>query len=130
MEVFSKVNFSLNRNHGMGVITEVMMLDSFNEIRGNLNKVALAYYYCEVVNKITREWEEYLNIFEILDKYLVRLKISDQLKKERLSFLHELLTEAGFWPQDRLLKDPDVFIEKILERKINSLRVGKKILEK
>ncbi len=35
----------------------------------------------------------------------------------------------GYWPLNKKLIDADIVLDDVLERKINSVRVGKKVLE-
>ncbi len=129
LEIFSKIKFSVSKNHGMGLITETQNIDSYHQIRNNLKKTSLAYYYCEVVNKILHEEDDSESIFYLLDKYLSNLKSSVGYKTQRINFVHEILSMLGFWSNNKLLSNPDGFLEAILEKKLNSLRVGKKMFE-
>ena len=129
LEIFSYIKFSASRGKGIDLITEVETIDSFKDIRKDLKKVALAYYFMEVVGKATHEHEKNEELFELVLEYLNRLKISRSLKSLRLNFVLELLTVTGFWPRGKPLPDPDNFLEQITERQINSFRVGKKILD-
>ncbi|KKP34486.1 MAG: repair protein RecO protein [Candidatus Woesebacteria bacterium GW2011_GWE2_31_6] len=117
LEVFSHIKFSASRGHGMDII------------RTNLNKISLAYYFCEVITKITREDEIHNNVFNLLTVFLCRLENETKLKKLRHEFLYELLKELGYWPENKKLIDADMVLEEVVERQINSFRVGKKILQ-
>ncbi|MBL7036958.1 DNA repair protein RecO [Candidatus Microgenomates bacterium] len=128
VEVFSEVSFSAARTKGMGILTEVETINDYKEIRPSLKKVSLAYYFCEVVAKITREEEQNDTVFFILQKNLKKLQTETKLKKLKENFIFELLTNLGYWPRNKKLIDPDYALEVVLERQINSIRVGKKVL--
>jgi len=129
VEVFSRVRFSASKTRGMDVMTEAEMMDSFSEMRENLRLVAVAYYFCEVIEKVTREEEKNEELYELLVDYLAGLPSAGGLQKVRKRFVTEVLETAGFWPKGRVLADPDRVLEEVVERRIASARVGRKILE-
>ncbi len=128
LEIFSKVRFSAVKCGGLDIVTETETINDFAGVRVNLNKISLAYYFCEVINKITKEDEGYSKIYELLIKALEDLEAVQELKKLRFRFIYELLSEMGYWPEDKEMEDADTILEEVLERKLNSVRVGKKVL--
>ena len=128
IEVFNYINFSAGKGRGIDIIYEVEIVDNFLEIRKNLKKVSLAYYFMEVIGKITAENQPNTELFETLLKYLNLLKGETKLKRLRLSFIYEILIDLGFWPKEKVLDDADQKLSEILERNLSSVRVGKKLL--
>lgn len=129
LEIFSKIKFSAVKGHGMDIITETETLNDFSGVRVNLNKISLAYYFCEVVNKITHEDGQLSLVFSLLSQSLQNLETETRLKKLRLQFIYNLLTIMGYWPIDKKMVDADIVLDDVLERKLNSIRVGKQILK-
>lgn len=129
LEIFSKIKFSGVLGHGFGIMTEAETINDFSGIRINLNKISLAYYFCEVVNKITHEDGNASTVYSLLSTALEQLEHETELKKLRLKFIHDLLSEMGYWPMGKKLIDADIVLDDIIERKINSIRVGKQILK-
>lgn len=129
LEVFSHIKFQIADGHGIGILTEVETINSFEKIRKDLKKVSLAYFFCEVIGKITHEHERNDGIFELILNYLEKLQFETRLKTLRLDFVSELLGVAGFWPKGKILPNPDEKLEEVIERSINSIRVGRKVLE-
>lgn len=128
LEIFSKIKFSASSGHGFDIMTEAETLNDFSGVRINLNKISLAYYFCEVVNKITHEDGHPSTIYNLLSMALEQLEEDSELKKLRMKFIYDLLIEMGYWPIDKKLIDADIVLDDVLERKINSIRVGKKVL--
>lgn len=128
IEIFSKLKFSAVRGGGMDIITETETIDDFKGVRVNLNKISLAYYFCEVINKITQEDGHPSSVYILLSTVLEQLEKETELKKLRMKFIYDLLTDMGYWPLSKKLIDADTVLADILERKINSVRVGKKVL--
>ena len=127
LEIFSRIKFSYTRGNSVDIMTEVEMVDSYPAIRKGLKKVSLAYYFVEVINKVVRE-EENSELYKFLIEFLERLSADENLRDLRAEFVKRLLVLIGFWPKDRPLPDYDSALEKVLERKISSAKIGKKIL--
>lgn len=128
IEVFSKIKFSAARGRVFDIVTEVEMLRFYKDIRNDLKKVSLAYYFLEVVDKIIQQEEKNGEIFTLLDDYLLKLESEKKLKKLKDEFVRKILIISGFWPKEKVIKDSDKTLEYVLERKISSARVGKKVL--
>ncbi|KKP48373.1 MAG: repair protein RecO protein [Candidatus Woesebacteria bacterium GW2011_GWA1_33_30] len=128
LEIFSQIKFSANSGKGFDLITEAETINTFSKFRLNLNKVTLAYYFCEVVNKITREGEKQSKVYNLLTTALEQLETAKNLKILRKKFIEDLLVDLGYWPNDKKMTDHDIKLEEVLERKINSVRVGRKVL--
>ena len=128
LEVFGHIKFQIADGKGIGILTEVETLNNFGIIRKDLKKISLAYYFTEVIGKITHEHERNDGIFELILNYLEKLQNETRLRSLRLKFISELLTITGFWPKGKILASPDEKLEEVIERSINSIRVGRKIL--
>ena len=128
IEVFSKIKFSAARGRVFDIVTEVEMLRFYKDIRNDLKKVSLAYYFLEVVDKIIQQEEKNGEIFTLLDDYLSKLESEKKLKKLKDEFVRNILIISGFWPKEKVIKDSNKTLEYVLERKISSARVGKKVL--
>ena len=128
IEVFSRIRFSAIHTKTFDIITETIPEDLYLNIRKNLKKMSLAYYFIEIIEKITSENEKHEALYDLLVNFLERLKNESKLKKLRLEFIRKTLVNLGFWPLGKELTNADGVLEDVLERKINSVRVGKAIL--
>lgn len=129
IEVFNNIRFQGIRGKGIDLITEAETIDSFKEFRENLKKVSLAYYFMEVIGRTTHEGEPHPEIYNLILGSLSKLREEKKLKTLRLDFILKLLTILGFWPEGKILVNPDAKLQEVVERNINSIRVGKRILE-
>ena len=129
IEVFSLIKFQAVKTNSIDLITEAETIDSFEVVRKDLKKVSVAYFFVEAIGKITHDGEPHQNIFEILVKFLNLLKTTPNLKFLRNDFTKELLIATGFWPLGKKLDDPDTVLEEVTERRMNSIRVGKKVIQ-
>jgi len=125
LEIFSHIKFHAVSGHGLDLMTEAEVIDNFAAVRKSLKKVSLAYYFCEVIGKITHEGETNENLFRLLIGNIERLKYETKLKDLRVDFVHELLTLLGFWPKGKVIFDVDKKLEEVIERQLYSKRVGK-----
>lgn len=129
LEVFNQIRFQVVRGRGLDLMTEAETIDNFSEVRKNLKKVALAYYFMEVIGRTTHEGERHPELYTSILKYLRILKTARELKKLRKQFVYEILTILGFWPRGRSLADPDAKLAEVTERNLSSVRVGKRLLK-
>lgn len=128
IEVFSHIRFSAARGKSLDILTEAEIITSFPQIRKNLKKVSVAYYFIEVIGRLTHEEEKNEPLFLLLLKYLISLQKEKELKKLRMKFVKDVLVLLGYWPKNKILNNPDDVLEEAAERSINSLGVGKKLL--
>jgi DNA repair protein RecO (recombination protein O) len=129
IEIFSRIKFSGSKTNSLPILTEVENIQNYQIIRSDLKKTSLAYYFIEVVNKISREDEVNRELYQLLIIYLDRLEKEMLLRQLRLEFIQEILEVMGFWPKGKRMDNPDKVIIDILERKINSHRVGKLLVQ-
>lgn len=129
LEVFNHIRFSAVRSKGLDIIVEAQVINSFPEIRKNLIKLSLGYYFCEVIGKIVKEEEKHTELFNLLMDYFTKLEKQKNLKTLKNDFINEVLVNLGYWPKEKDLLDPDKVLETVIEKNINSKRVGKRILE-
>lgn len=125
VEVFNKISFQAIAGRGIDLITEAEVIEDFEDIRKNLKKISLAYYFSEVVGKITNDGEPHIDLYNLISNNLEELKMSTELKKLRLSFTLKLLVILGYWPAGQDLIDVDKKLEEVIERSLSSMRVGK-----
>lgn len=129
LEIFSLIRFQAVSSRGLDLMPEVEVITNFREIRKSLKRISLAYYFCEVVSKITHEGEPHLEVFNLLVENLDKLQTAKQLKKLRLDFILRLLIVLGYWPQGKFLVNPDEKLAEVIERQVASVRVGKRMLQ-
>lgn len=128
IEVFNYIRFSAAVGRGLDIMTEAEVIDDFAEIRRSLKKISLAYYISEVVGRITHEGEQNTELFDLILESLEKLKATNSLRRLRLTFIRNLLVLLGYWPEEKVLGDPDTQLTEVIERQISSVRVGKRML--
>lgn len=130
IEVFSKLKFSAYRRNGIGVLTEALLSDFYLDVRKNLKKVSLSYFLLEVVDSLTRMDESNVSnshVYEILVDTFNDLKKRSDLRTIKKEFSIEILATLGFWTRDKFIENPENLIESLVEKKLNSVRVGRSL---
>ena len=133
------------------ILTEATALETFSDLKEDLQKIGFAYHLCELVDGLCPESQEHHQVYFLLKNTLHRLSrcsLSFRAEGEKsqgdlsgpvahrddmLMIVHafevELLTLLGYWhkPQSASLSvDTHSFIENILERRLKSKRVFQK----
>lgn len=129
VEVFNIIKFAAARGKSLDILTEVELLDAHKKVRKDLKRTSVAYYFIETTGRITQDEEKNLEFYNLSVDYLTRLETSKNLKKTRHAFIYDTLVLLGFWPSGKKMENHDVVLENVLEKKLSSKRVGKKILE-
>ncbi|MBU1126946.1 MAG: DNA repair protein RecO [Patescibacteria group bacterium] len=127
VELFNNLVFFSHKTKGLDILTEVDLIDSFKGFKNDFEKVACAYYFVELVDKLTPENQENREVYELLRDYLKSLSTAD-IEKLTLSFENNLLRILGFGVPETIKNNPVMmtdYIESITERKINSRRIRK-----
>lgn len=129
VEVFNIIKFAAARGKSLDILMEVELIDTHKKVRNDLKRATVAYYFIETTGRITRDEEKNPELYNLLVNYLNALEDTKNLKKTRYDFIYDTLVLVGFWPEGKKMEKPDGVLEDVLERKLSSERVGKKILE-
>lgn len=127
LELFNHTSFVLAKGKSLDIISEVAVVNSFPFLRKNLLKAAIAYYFCELVDRLTPDEQENRQVFGLLEEYLAKIGIV-QPKVLVRELEEKLLNELGFGIPENLKKTPGSlrqYIESIIEKKINSPEILK-----
>lgn len=127
IEVFSEVKYSAAVGKSLDIMTEVEIINSYQDIRKSLKKVSVAYFYMETIGRLLGEEEKNEGLYRLLKKYLRDLSSITKLKEERERFIKDTLTLMGYWPEGRSIQNADRVLEEIAEKELTSVRIGKKI---
>ena len=131
LELFNHAIVFLVKGKNFDLVTEAQAVDLFKSWRQNLVRVGVAYYFCELVDKLTPEEQENLAVFELLRDSLNKLNVANLSVLVR-NFEETLLNDLGFGVPALLKNQPGSlkeYIESIIEKKINSPKIIKRIYD-
>lgn len=129
VEIFNQAVLFFNKGKNLDILTEAQVVNSFKSWRRDLKKVATAYYFCELVDKLTPEEQPNQAVFQLLSRYLEKIGTASLPELTR-SFEETLLRELGFGVPEKLKKSSKSlknYIESIIEKKLNSQEIAKEI---
>lgn len=118
IELFNQVELSIHEGRSFDVLTEASVLNTFSQIRKNLDLVGLGFHVCEVVDGLCAEDQSHPKVYDLI------LEILNELDHGGIhAFERNLLIELGFLPREHKEVDTTLYIENILERKLKTRRV-------
>lgn len=122
---FSKLTLYRSSRSFMPLLTEAQTLEDFSSIKDNLQKIGYAYYLCELINGLCPDNQENRSVFFHLKSTLFALNQTSDAYALVKRFEKNLLSTLGFWSEAKLLQtqDSEIVMERLLERKIKTLRV-------
>ncbi|MEA3354871.1 MAG: DNA repair protein RecO, partial [Patescibacteria group bacterium] len=86
LELFTHVKFQVAKTKGLGIITEAETINNFPNLRKNLNRVRIAYLLAELIDRMTAEWQEQEEVFDLLLKSFHTLNSKTATKDFILNF--------------------------------------------
>lgn len=127
LELFNHSTLFLVKGKNLDLVTEAQTVNLFKSWRKDLNKIALAYYFCELVDKLTPDNQPHPLVFELLRQAFLKIGIEPPHRLVR-EFEEKLLKELGFGVPEVLQKTPGslrTYIESIIEKHLNSPKILK-----
>ncbi|MEA3355365.1 MAG: DNA repair protein RecO, partial [Patescibacteria group bacterium] len=123
---FTHVKFQVAKTKGLGIITEAETIDNFPNLRKNLNRVRIAYLLAELIDRMTAEWQEQEEVFELLFKSFNILNSKTATKDFILNFEIKLLKLLGFGlPNPPLTRQRlETHISTIIDKPLNSKKLS------
>lgn len=129
VELFNQVTLFLHQGKNLDLLNEAQVVNSFKAWRRDLKKVAVAYYFAELVDKLTPEEQPNQAVFQLLSRYLGKIGTAILPELTR-SFEEALLRELGFGVPEELRRSSSSlrdYIESITEKKLNSQDIAKEL---
>ncbi|MBI5449449.1 DNA repair protein RecO [Candidatus Gottesmanbacteria bacterium] len=124
LELFNRVRLLIYRGRMMDMIGEAEMVRSSDEIRSDLTRVSIAYYFCELIDVLLPERQEHDDVFELLSVSLDSIPsyASEKLLifAGRVSF--SLLELLGFLAKGKEPVAAEIvsYIERIAEKRLKT----------
>ena len=127
--LFNQTVLFLNKGKNLDILTEAQVVNTFKSWRRDLKKVTMAYYFCELVDKLTPVEQPNQAVFQLLSRYLGKIGTASFPELTR-SFEETLLRELGFGVPEKLKRSSGSlgdYIESITEKKLNSQDIAREL---
>lgn len=130
IEPLNKAVLSLYKTGGTPILTEIDTLVSYESIKTNLSRVALAYHICELVDSLCPEGQENKEVFAMLENMLESLGSQQRLGSAIHAFEVDLLRNLGYISGNEDLSGAKAsqFIEELLEKKLKTRQILPQLL--
>lgn len=132
LEIFTHCVLMVRRGNGLDSISDTQTIESFETIRSHLDRVGLAYFYCELVAALLADQQEHEDIFAMLLDALRSLNAPETNGKyaESREFTLELLWTLGFLPRSKRLTGTKLqaFVESVTERSLTSPKMVRRLI--
>ncbi len=99
LEPFTHVALYLAKGRGWDIITQAETVTSFRQLREDLDRMAHAYYFCELLDAFTQEEDSHPELFDLLFNGFQYLQDSEDLALTARWFELHLLRHSGYQPQ-------------------------------
>lgn len=132
LEIFTQVHLMIHRGTTMDSVTEATPVDTFEFLRLDLERVSMAYFYCELVSVLLAEHQEHADVYQLLVDTLSNLSTHTGTLDPMVfrEFTLELLWTLGFLPRQKRLQGAKLqsFVENIAERKLRTPKLVRQLL--
>ncbi len=126
LELFSLSRLFFAKGKNLDLITEASLINNFSDWRNSLSRVGVAFYFAELVDKLSAEEQENRPVFNLLKDSFIRLR-SENLTSLVADFEKQLLTNLGFGVPEQEKGSLRDYIEEVIERPINTPKIIKQL---
>ncbi|OGH16780.1 MAG: DNA repair protein RecO [Candidatus Levybacteria bacterium RIFCSPHIGHO2_02_FULL_40_18] len=123
VEPLNLIEFQSVRSHKNYVLTEVRLIDSFEELKKEIQHIKKVFLMCELIDAVLPREQRHPDVFDLIERASHRMVDN---KKNILYFQAKLLTLLGFWNPNYAFKNEDhlaQYTEQIIERKLRSRHI-------
>ena len=121
VEVGTQIKAMVIKGHGMDILAQTIILNSFSDTKKNLVNCTQLYQLLEIVDSLTQEDQSLPEIYEIMIDTLTNLSSHTHKKALLIQSFKKITQNLGFTPPDDIseltLKN---YIETISDRKLRS----------
>lgn len=121
LELFTHAKLFLAKGKNLDLVTEAETINSFPQLRRHLRRTTTAYQVVEVLDRLTRDGQTHLGVFELLIATLHQLTITVNPQTIILNYQIQLLKFLGFGlPQLITPQTLTSHIETIIDRPLRT----------
>ncbi len=124
IELLNLVRFQSVRTAKNFILTEIELLNSYEQRKDTLRQCEIAFLVCELINALCPYGQTNNELFDLVGLFLQKGYIDDD---SLLKFETEVLSILGYWNVSKKFnteKDVRTFIESLIEKKLKSRIIG------
>lgn len=99
VEPLTQATFQLARGKSLDIVTQVETIESFQAVRGDLDRLSRALYSCELLDRFIEPHAENFGLYRLLLDTLRRLATRDDLDTAVRYYEMSLLDALGYRPE-------------------------------
>lgn len=129
IELFSCTKLFIAKGRDLDIVTQAEVIEEFAGIRSQLKAVKAAYHLVELTDLLTAQNQENAATYQALRAALTSISKKGYASREEIiKFEKEILLNLGFgFPSEANQKALEKFIESIIEKRLQSVRIFKEI---
>lgn len=131
LELFKRVQLFIARTRSLDIITEATTIESYQFLRGHLERVAYAFRMMEIIDRLCPERDFHPVVYSSLVSTLRKLNSPEQISVEEIvdRFTCQVLWELGYLPRTTKLTGEKLheFLITVMEKTLTSDRFLTKI---
>ncbi len=97
-ELFIKGSFNLTKGKNMYYLKDGTIMDMNLNLRKNIKSIYFSYFFADLLKFAVMENDPQVKIFNLLDKTLKKLALSDDLVKLSTAYIFKLVSFLGYRP--------------------------------
>jgi DNA repair protein RecO (recombination protein O) len=99
VEPLTQATFLIAQGKSLDIVTQVEMIESFQVLRDDLDRLSRALYACELLDKFTEPHEEHFEMYRLLLDTLRRISTRDDIDTPVRYYEMALLDTLGYRPE-------------------------------
>lgn len=122
IELLNLIRFQTTKTKKNHILTEVEIVDNFDEIRHEMHQIGKVFLICELVNALCPDEQRHPEVFNLMHNTLNDLR-GEHYEDTMFDFQVNVLSTLGFWDRrDKFRSSEELtsFIETIIEKKMQT----------
>ncbi|KKQ96210.1 MAG: DNA repair protein RecO [Candidatus Levybacteria bacterium RIFCSPHIGHO2_02_FULL_39_36] len=127
VELLNLIEFQSVHTSKNFILTEVKLLDSFENLKQDLKNMEKVFFTCELLDAIMPFGQKHPDVFALIKNTIPRLP---ETPESMIFFQIRLLTMLGFWDKKNRFRNEEhihQYIEQILERRLKTRNIFKSL---
>ncbi len=120
VELLSLIDFQAVKSSKTYILTEVKLIDSFDQLKRDLEYIEQVFTMCELIEAIMPIGQSHPEVFDLMNRALCKML---EEKRTMAYFQAKLLSILGFWDSKASFRNEahvQEYVEQVIERKLKT----------